>query len=419
MLDLRFVAEHLDIVKTKTAQRQVAFDFAPLEQLEEARRRAIRDYETLRAEQKRASDGMKALKPGSPEFDALRATLKEMADRGKALEEEKRIIEEAIPPLLLRIPNLCHDSVPVGESADDNYLVRSHGEIKPLGFAPLDHVAIGEKHGILDFEQAGKVSGARFCFLRGQAARLERALINFMLDIHTREHGYEEIFPPLMVNADAMTGTGQLPKFEEDLFKTDNLYLIPTAEVPVTNLYRDTLLESLPSPLKMVAYTPCFRREAGSHGRDTRGLIRQHQFNKVELVKIAPPEESYDELEKLVNDACSILQRLELPYRVMGLCTGDIGFGAAKCYDLEVWLPSQNTFREISSCSNFEAFQARRANIRFRDSSGKAQFAHTLNGSGLAVGRTLVAILENFQNADGSVTIPDALRPYTGFDRIG
>lgn len=419
MLDLRFVAEHLDIVKTKTAQRQVAFDFAPLEQLEEARRRAIRDYETLRAEQKRASDGMKALKPGSPEFDALRATLKEMADRGKALEEEKRLIEEAIPPLLLRIPNLCHDSVPVGESADDNYLVRSHGDIKPLGFAPLDHVAIGEKHGILDFEQAGKVSGARFCFLRGQAARLERALINFMLDIHTREHGYEEIFPPLMVNADAMTGTGQLPKFEEDLFKTDNLYLIPTAEVPVTNLYRDTLLESLPSTLKMVAYTPCFRREAGSHGRDTRGLIRQHQFNKVELVKIAPPEESYEELEKLVNDACSILQRLELPYRVMGLCTGDIGFGAAKCYDLEVWLPSQNTFREISSCSNFEAFQSRRANIRFRDSSGKPQFAHTLNGSGLAVGRTLVAILENFQNADGSVTIPDALRPYTGFDRIG
>ena len=256
MLDLRFVAEHLDIVKTKTAQRQVTFDFAPLEQLEEARRRAIRDYETLRAEQKKASDGMKALKPGSPEFDALRATLKEMADRAKALEEEKRAIEEAIPPLLLRIPNLCHDSVPVGESADDNQLVRAHGEVKPLGFAPLDHVAIGEKHGILDFEQAGKVSGARFCFLRGQAARLERALINFMLDIHTREHGYEEIFPPLMVNADAMTGTGQLPKFEEDLFKTDNFYLIPTAEVPVTNLYRDTLLESLPSTLKMVAYTP-------------------------------------------------------------------------------------------------------------------------------------------------------------------
>jgi seryl-tRNA synthetase len=341
-----------------------------------------------------------------------------MAERAKALDDEKREAEEAIPPLLLRIPNLTHDSVPEGAGSDDNVEMRSQGTPRRFDFEVSDHVTIGENAGVLDFEQAGKVSGARFAFLRGQAARLERALINFMLDIHTREHGYEEILPPLLVNADSMTGTGQLPKFAEDLFKTDHLYLIPTAEVPVTNLYRETLLESLDEPLKLCAYTPCFRREAGSHGRDTRGLIRQHQFNKVELVKVVRAEQSYAEWEGLVRDACTVLDRLELPYRVMTLCTGDIGFAAAKCQDLEVWLPSQNTYREISSCSNFESFQARRAGIRYRDESGKPQFAHTINGSGLAVGRTLVAILENFQERDGAVVIPDALRPYTGFDRL-
>jgi seryl-tRNA synthetase len=418
MLDLRFVVENLDLVKAKTAQRRVDFDFSPLESLAERRKRAIYGYETLRAEQKRASDGMKSLKPGTAEFDELRARLKEMADRAKALDDEKREAEEAIPPLLLRIPNLTHDSVPEGAGSDDNVEVRSQGTPRRFDFEVSDHVTIGENAGVLDFEQAGKVSGARFAFLRGQAARLERALINFMLDIHTREHGYEEILPPLLVNADSMTGTGQLPKFAEDLFKTDHLYLIPTAEVPVTNLYRETLLESLDEPLKLCAYTPCFRREAGSHGRDTRGLIRQHQFNKVELVKVVRAEQSYAEWEGLVRDACTVLDRLELPYRVMTLCTGDIGFAAAKCQDLEVWLPSQNTYREISSCSNFESFQARRAGIRYRDESGKPQFAHTINGSGLAVGRTLVAILENFQERDGAVVIPDALRPYTGFDRL-
>ncbi|MCB9534489.1 MAG: serine--tRNA ligase, partial [Myxococcales bacterium] len=287
-------------------------------------------------------------------------------------------------------------------------------------FEPADHVTVGERLGVLDFEAAGRVSGARFAFLRGQGARLERALINFMLDLHTREHGYEEVLPPLLVNADAMTGTGQLPKFEADLFKTQepSLYLIPTAEVPVTNYYREQLLPELSAPIKMCAYTPCFRSEAGSHGRDTRGLIRQHQFNKVELVMFTRPEESEAAHAELTGHARRVLELLELPYRVAELCSADVGFSAARCFDLEVWLPSQGRYREISSCSNFRDFQARRAGIRFRDSEGRPTYVHTLNGSGLAVGRTLVALLENFQQADGTVTVPDALRPYFGADRL-
>ena len=321
------------------------------------------------------------------------------------------------------IPNIPHDSVPVGKDDADNKEIRAWGDKQQFTFAPKNHWDIGENLGILDFERAGKISGARFVFLKGAGSRLERALINFMLNIHTKEHGYTEIFPPLLVNRDAMTGTGQLPKFEEDLFKladdSKGLLLIPTAEVPVTNMHREEILDEEALPIYYTAYTPCFRREAGSYGKDTRGLIRQHQFNKVELVKFVRPEDSYNELEALTENAEEILKRLALPYRVVALCTGDIGFSAAKTYDLEVWFPAQGKYREISSCSNFGDFQARRANIRFRRKGRKGtEFVHTLNGSGLAVGRTLAAILENFQQEDGSVIIPDALRHFMGTEKI-
>ncbi|WDT78435.1 MAG: serine--tRNA ligase [Candidatus Manganitrophus sp.] len=340
--------------------------------------------------------------------------MKEVAQQIEQLEGELKKTEEEIGPFLLRLPNLPHSSVPVGKDERDNQEIRRWGAPPPFSFKPKPHWEIGEELGILDFERGAKIAGARFTLYKGAGARLERALINFMLDLHTREHGYQEVLPPFIANRESMTGTGQLPKFEEDLFrlKDEDYFLIPTAEVPVTNIYRGEILAEAQLPILYTAYTPCFRREAGSYGKDTRGLIRQHQFNKVELVKFAKPEASYDHLERLLKDAEAVLQRLALPYRVMALSTGDMGFAAAKTYDIEVWLPSQQMFREISSCSNFEAFQARRAEIRYRTAGGKVQYVHTLNGSGLAVGRTLVAILENYQQEDGSVVIPEALRPY-------
>lgn len=418
MHDLKLVTENLEDLKRRTEARHSAFDFDRLEQQVRDRRDALRAFEQARADQNRASGAMKTLQPGSDAFNALRAELKDLAQRVKELDDKARSVEAELLANLLTLPNAISDHTPIGSSEDDNVERRSWGRPTQLGFPPVDHVDLGERLKIIDQEAAGRVSGARFSFLLGAGARLERALINFMLDLHTREHGYTEVMAPNLVNAASMTGTGQLPKFEQDLFKTDDLYLIPTAEVPVTNMLRDTLLPSLQQTLKYCAWTPCYRREAGSHGRDTRGLIRQHQFNKVELVKFCRPEDSEAEHELLVSDAERVLQRLELPYRVMELCSADIGFSALRCYDLEVWLPSQGRYREISSCSNFGSFQARRASIRYRDEEGRAQFVHTLNGSGLAVGRTLVAILENFQQSDGSVVIPDALRPYTGFDRI-
>jgi seryl-tRNA synthetase len=417
MHDLRYVLDNLELVKTRTASRHIDWSFESMESLAERRRKAIFEFETTRAEQKRRSDAMRELKPGTEEFNGLRGELKGMADRIKDLEETRKAIEQELESMLLTLPNIVSDETPVGTSEEDNRVVRVVGTPRPIE-SPRDHVDLGESLGILDFEAAGKVAGARFAFLKGAGARLERALINFMLDLHTREHGYEEMLPPLLVNANAMLGTGQLPKFEEDLFKAGNYYLIPTAEVPVTNYLRETILPSLDATIRYVAYTPCFRSEAGSAGRDTRGLIRQHQFNKVELVKFCRPENSQAEHEALVRDACRVLDLLELPYRVLELCSADIGFGAKRCFDIEVWVPSQQKYREISSCSNFGDFQARRAQIRYRDEAGKAGFVHTLNGSGLAVGRTLVALLENGQQSDGSITLPAALVPYMGTDRI-
>ena len=419
MHDLRTLLDNLDDARARTAARNTSFDFDRLEELAAERRNAIQRFETLRAEQKKASGGMRNLTPGSPEFIELRGNLKAMSDEIKGLEQTKKDVEDALEALVLQLPNILDARVPEGAAEEDNKEVAVVGTPTELAFPPLDHVDLGEGLGILDQEAAGRVSGARFSFLIGAGARLERALINFMLDLHTDEHGYEEMLPPFLVNADAMTGTGQLPKFEADLFKTaEGFYLIPTAEVPVTNYLRGQLLPEYNGPIKYCAYTPCFRSEAGSHGRDTRGLIRQHQFDKVELVWFVTADESEAAHEELTSHSRTVLDRLELPYRVMELCGADVGFSAQRCYDLEVWLPSQETYREISSCSNFGAFQARRAGIRYRDANGKPQFFHTLNGSGLAVGRTWLAILENFQEADGSVTIPDALRPYTGFSRI-
>jgi len=343
--------------------------------------------------------------------------MKEVSGRIKELDGELREVEESLEGLLLTVPNIPHAATPVGASEEENVEVRQWGTPGSFDFEVQDHVDIGAGLGILDFERASKLSGARFSLLKGAGARLERALINFMLDLHTTEHGYQETLPPFLVSRQTMTGTGQLPKFEDDLFHTEDvdLFLIPTAEVPVTNIHRDEILGADELPLCYTAFTPCFRKEAGSHGRDTRGLIRQHQFNKVELVKFVKPEDSDTELEKLLGNAETVLQKLGLPYRVVDLCTGDIGFSAARTFDIEVWLPAQNCYREISSCSTFTDFQARRANIRFRrEPKAKPEFVHTLNGSGLAVGRTLVAILENFQQADGSVIIPEALRPYMG-----
>lgn len=418
MIDLKDLSENLELIREKTAARGADFDFEKITSLAAQRREAIFRFETLRAEQKKASDGMKSLKPGSEEFTALRAQLRQMSEDIAGLETTRRDIEAETDALLMTLPNPIGEHTPIGTDEDQNVEIRRAGTIRPMDFTPKDHVELGETLGILDHATAAKISGARFTFLKGAGARLHRALANFMLDVHTREHGYEEMYTPYLVLGDALRGTGQLPKFEEDLFKADEHYLIPTAEVPLTNYHRESIIEDLSEPIQLVAHTPCFRSEAGSHGRDTRGMIRQHQFDKVELVKICRPEQSEAEHMKLVDNATRILDLLELPYRVMELCSGDIGFSAQRCFDIEVWLPSQDRYREISSCSNCGDFQARRAKIRFRGDDGKNVYAHTLNGSGLAVGRTWLAILENYQQADGSVIVPEILRPYLGQDRL-
>lgn len=417
MLDLKFVRSHLDEVRAMLKNRGYELDDGRLASLDVERRRRLTELEELRHRRNRVTDEIASMKKAGIDASSMIAEMKQVSTEIK--EQEKGIsgVLDALDQFLMIIPNMPHVSVPMGRDSTDNPVVRAWGEVREMGFEPLPHWEIGERLGILDFACAAKITGARFALYRGPGARLERALINFMLDIHTREHGYTEVLPPFMVNGESMTGTGQLPKFEEDLFKIQgwNYYLIPTAEVPVTNIHRDEILAEEQLPIHYVAYTPCFRSEAGSHGKDTRGLIRQHQFNKVELVRFSLPEVSDDSLEELTGHAEEILRRLQLPYRVVSLCTGDLGFSAAKTYDLEVWLPGQNVYREISSCSNFGDFQARRAGIRFkRKAGGKTELVHTLNGSGLAVGRTLVAILENYQRPDGSVVIPEALRPHMG-----
>ena len=420
MLDAAYVRDHMDAVRSGLRSRGLEPD-AELEQiatLETRRRRLIPEIEGLKREQNASGDEVARAKRQGKDASDIFAANKTRALQIRQLEVQLDLVEQQRSTLLLTIPNLPHVSVPVGKGADDNQEVRRCGEPRAFEFEPRAHWDLGPALGIIDFERATKMSGSRFSVLMGAGARLARALINFMLDLHTREHGYLEVEPPFLVNADALRGTGNLPRFEQDLFKIAgdwDLYLIPTAEVPLTNLHRGEILDGRLLPLLYTAYTPCFRSEAGSYGADVRGLIRQHQFDKVELVKFTAPEHSYDELEALTRNAEEILKRLELPYRTMLLCTGDMGFATAKTYDIEVWLPSQTTYREISSCSNTEAFQARRANIKFRAAgTGKAEFVHTLNGSGLAVGRTLIAILENYQQADGSVVVPEALRPYMG-----
>jgi seryl-tRNA synthetase len=421
MLDLNYVRENFDRVRAALVARN--FPTAALDdfaQLDQTRRQAISESDRLNAERNAASREIGALmKDGKrDEADARRQTVGELKARIAELERARDDAEARMRELLSTIPNVPSESVPVGVDEAANAAVREWGVAPQFDFEPQDHVDIGTHLGILDLERAAKIATSRFAILRGAGARLERALINFMLDVHTGAHGYEETLPPFIVNANALFGTAQLPKFEADLFKlTDErgLYLIPTAEVPVTNIYREEILDEAQLPMKFVAYTPCFRSEAGSYGRDTRGVIRQHQFDKVELVKLTRPEDSYAELEALTRDAETILQQLGLAYRIVTLSTGDMGFASAKTYDIEVWLPSQNTYREISSCSNYESFQARRAQIRFRRAAGgKPEFVHTLNGSGLAIGRTWVAILENYQQADGAVVIPEVLRPYMG-----
>jgi seryl-tRNA synthetase len=420
MLDPNYVRDHADEVRRRLATRHGDFsaDLAALGVLDKERLDAIQKIENLKREQNTAGEEVARAKKEGRDATEILAKNKARAAEIKSLEPVLTNIDARRDALMLAFPNLPHESVPVGKSAADNPEVRKWGAPRVFDFAPKPHWEIGEALGILNFERASRMSGARFSVLTGAGARLERALINFMLDVHTREHGYTEVVPPYLVNRNALTGTGNLPKFEQDLFKIAgewDLFLIPTAEVPLTNLHREEILDGRQLPIKYTAYTPCFRSEAGSYGADVRGLIRQHQFDKVELVKFTTPEQSHDELEALTRNAETILERLNLPYRRVLLCTGDMGFASAKTFDIEVWLPSQKTYREISSCSNTEGFQARRANIKFRpDGAGKPQHVHTLNGSGLAVGRTLIAILENYQQEDGSVAIPEALRSYMG-----
>jgi seryl-tRNA synthetase len=416
MFDVKYLRDNLEQARERLATRGEEIDLGPFAELDGRRRTLLGESEALKAERNKVSALIGKTKDKSQVQGEI-ARMQEVSKRIKELDEELREVEAQLQGLLLVLPNLPHEDCPVGVSEEDNRELRTWGEPRKFEFEPKPHWEIGEELGILDFERAGKLAGARFSLLQGAGARLERALINFMLDLHTGSHKYVEILPPFMVNRDTMTGTGQLPKFESDLFHLDDpdFFLIPTAEVPVTNIHRDEILAAADLPLCYTAYTPCFRKEAGSHGRDTRGLIRQHQFNKVELVKFVLPEESDKELEKLLDDAEEVLRQLNLPYRVVDLCTGDIGFSAARTFDIEVWLPGQQAYREISSCSNFRDFQARRAAIRFRrEAKGKPELVHTLNGSGLAVGRTLVAILENYQQEDGSVVIPEVLRPYMG-----
>ena len=425
MLDLNFVRDNLPLVEEKLRQRgmkpsEVLKNFA---QVDAQRRQAITSAETMKAQRNRASEEIAKLRKTGQDAGALIAETKNLREQVEELGKAAEEYETRLQQILVGIPNIPHPSVPVGKGADDNVEIRRWGTPPKFDFAPKPHWEIGEQLGVLDLERAAKISGARFAVYWDLGARLERALANFMLDLHTREHGYVEVLPPYMVNSESLYGTGNLPKFAADLFKVPHgdkdLWLIPTAEVPVTNLYRDEVLEAARLPVSLAAYTPCFRSEAGSYGKDVRGIIRQHQFQKVEMVKFARPEDSYDQLEKLTRDAEEVLQKLGLHYRVVVLSTGDMGFSAAKTYDIEVWLPGQQLFREISSCSNFESFQARRANIRYRpEGKNKTEFVHTLNGSGLAVGRTWVAIVENYQQTDGSVLIPEALRQYMGADRI-
>ncbi|PLX74484.1 MAG: serine--tRNA ligase [Desulfuromonas sp.] len=416
MLDSKLLREDIETVEKKLLTRGEEIDLSWFGEFDGRRRDLLGEGEALKAERNKVSALIGKTKDKSTVQDEI-ARMKDVSARIKQIDEELRQLEEDLKARMLVLPNLPDPECPIGASEEDNPVVKAWGEPPALGFEAKAHWDIGKDLDILDFERAGKLSGARFSLLKGAGARLERALINFMLDLHTGEHNYVETLPPFMVNRDTMTGTGQLPKFEDDLFHTEDvdLFLIPTAEVPVTNIYRDEILTEEDLPICYTAYTPCFRKEAGSHGKDTRGLIRQHQFNKVELVKFVRPEESDAELAKLLDNAEEVLRRLELPYRVVDLCTADIGFSAARTFDIEVWLPGQETYREISSCSNFRDFQARRASIRYRpEGGGKPVFVHTLNGSGLAVGRTLLAILENYQQEDGSVVIPEALRGYMG-----
>ena len=417
MLDLRFIRNHLDEIKEMLRNRRYTLDLSGFETTDRKRRDILPVVEELRHRRNKVSDEIALMKKRREDASALIGEMKQVSQEIKRHETELAQVDEDLNPFLMVLPNVPHPSVPIGADSSDNPVVRTWGEIREFGFDPVSHWEIGERLGILDFARAAKISGARFSLSFGPGAALERALVNFMLDVHTREHGYKEVLPPFLVNPASMTGTGQLPKFAQDLFKVEgwDLYLIPTAEVPVTNIHREEVLPEEILPILYVAYTPCFRSEAGSYGKDTRGLIRQHQFNKVELVKFCRPDQSEEELEKLTRNAEEILRRLSLPYRVVSLCTGDLGFAAAKTYDLEVWLPGQQLYREISSCSNFTDFQARRSSIRLKRKGGSGtELVHTLNGSGLAVGRTLVAILENYQQKDGSVVIPDALRPYMG-----
>jgi seryl-tRNA synthetase len=425
MLELSFVRDNLPLVEEKLRQRgmnpaEVLKDFR---EIDSQRRQAITDAEALKARRNKASEQIAQLKKSGQDATVQVNETKQLREQIQAKERVAEDLETRLRHILTGIPNVPHHSVPVGAGADENVEVRRWGAPPHFDFEPKAHWDLGEQLGVLDLERAAKLSGARFAVYWDLGARLERALANFMLDLHTREHGYTEILPPYLVNSESLYGTGQLPKFAADLFRVPqgekDLWLIPTAEVPVTNLYRDEVLDAARLPISLTAYTPCFRSEAGSYGKDVRGIIRQHQFQKVELVKFSRPGESYEQLEKLTHDAEEVLQKLGLHYRVVALSTGDMGFSSAKTYDLEVWLPGQQLFREISSCSNFEAFQARRANIRYRpEGKNKTEFVHTLNGSGLAVGRTWVAIVENYQQADGSVLIPEALRPYMGTDRI-
>jgi seryl-tRNA synthetase len=421
MIDPKLVREHLEILEEGLKKRGAAFDTGRLTDIGEKRRRLIQESEKMKNEKNALSDEIAKTRKTGPTPPEKIEHLKSLGKIISAVEDDLKCIEKEWEDILLVIPNLPHESVPVGTTDEDNKVVRTWGEKPSYDFEPMAHWDLGEKLDILDFKRAAKITGSRFTLYKSYGALLERSLINFMLDLHTREHGYTEVLPPFMVNRESMTGTGQLPKFEEELFRLEGLdyFLIPTAEVPVTNIYSNEILKEEELPVKFVAYTPCFRKEAGAHGKDTRGLTRQHQFNKVELVKFVHPDNSYNELEGLLLDAEDVLKRLNIHYRVSLLCTGDIGFSSAKTYDIEVWLPGQNIYREISSCSNFESFQARRAKIRYRRSGGKIEFLHTLNGSGLAIGRTVMAIMENFQTKEGFITVPEVLRPYMhGITRI-
>jgi seryl-tRNA synthetase len=422
MLDIKFLRQNIELVRKKLSERGQDIDLDQFIALDAKRRDILQDVEGLRNERNTVSKEVGERKKKKQDASDLIARMADVSARIKELDETLKATDDALQGIVMTIPNMPHESVVFGKGSEDNPVIRYWGEKPKFAFTPKPHWELGEDLNILDFARGAKITGARFTLYRGAGAVMERAIINFMLDLHTSVHGYTEVLPPFMANSASMTGTGQLPKFAEDLFKVDktDYYLIPTAEVPVTNIHRDEILNEQDLPIYYVAYSPCFRSEAGSYGKDTRGLIRQHQFNKVEMVKFATPETSYEELEKLTLNAEEVLKRLNIPFRTVSLCSADLGFSSAKTYDVEAWLPGQDTYREISSCSNFEDFQSRRASIRFRRAeSGKTEFAHTLNGSGLAVGRTLVAVLENYQQSDGSVIVPDLLRPYMrGLDRI-